>query len=330
MSKPSDDVTSDREFLITRTINAPRSLVFQAWTDPKHLARWWGPRSFTNPVCEVDLRVGGAHRLVMRSPEGINYPITGIFLEIVEPERLVMTLDPSEHPTEWHDLVKPNRSKTEANPAGIMVQTVTIEDFRGMTKLTIRTRFDSTAIRDAMLKLGMTEGWSQSLDRLVAVVQQLDSKTDGKSSATKSSSIPVRVERQFESAAEQVFDAWLDRENIGKWLFATPNGEMVKVEVDPRVGGQFTIIEKRGELLAEHFGTYVTIDRPRKLVFGFRTDTSSDPTVVTIEITPTANGCKLVLSHEMSAEWADFVGRAREGWTMILEGLSSTVRPPRD
>ncbi|MFD2273315.1 SRPBCC domain-containing protein [Undibacterium arcticum] len=84
------------------------------------------------------------------------------------PERLVMTLDCSEHPDAWHDMVKPNRARDERNPAGEMLSTVTFEDVDGKTKLTIRTRFESATIRDAMLKMGMTEGWTESLERLAA------------------------------------------------------------------------------------------------------------------------------------------------------------------
>jgi len=149
-----------------RVFNALRALVFKAWTDPTRMARWWGPHNFTNPVCEMDVRPGGAYRIVMRSPEGVEYPIKGVYREIVEPQRLVMTLDCSEHPAAWHDLVNPNRQKGEGNPAGEMLQTATFEELDGKTTLTIRTRFNSVAIRDAMLKMGMTEGWSQSLERL--------------------------------------------------------------------------------------------------------------------------------------------------------------------
>ena len=156
----------EKEFVITRVFDAPRELVWKVWTDPKRMAQWWGPRSFTNPVCELDVRPGGAYRIVMRGADGAEYPITGVYREIMEPERLVMTLDCSEHPAAWHDLVKPNRQKGEDNPAGVMLSTVTFEDLNGKTKLTVRVRLDSAAIRDAMLKMGMTEGWSQSLDRL--------------------------------------------------------------------------------------------------------------------------------------------------------------------
>jgi uncharacterized protein YndB with AHSA1/START domain len=65
--------------------------VFKAWTEPAHLARWWGPKGFTNPICEVDLRVGGAWRIVMRAPNGAEYPGGGVYREIVKPERLVFT-----------------------------------------------------------------------------------------------------------------------------------------------------------------------------------------------------------------------------------------------
>jgi uncharacterized protein YndB with AHSA1/START domain len=82
---------AEREVVITRVFDAPRGLVFKAWTDPEHMARWWGPTGFTNTICELDARVGGAWRIVMRSPAGIEYPCGGVYREIVERERLVFT-----------------------------------------------------------------------------------------------------------------------------------------------------------------------------------------------------------------------------------------------
>jgi uncharacterized protein YndB with AHSA1/START domain len=80
-----------REVVFTRVVDAPRRLVFEARTDPKHVAQWWSPHGFTNPVCELDVRPGGAIRIDMRGPDGIVYPMTGVYQEIVEPERLVFT-----------------------------------------------------------------------------------------------------------------------------------------------------------------------------------------------------------------------------------------------
>ncbi len=72
---------SDRDFVISREFAAPRELVWQAWNDPKHMAQWWGPHQFTNPVCELDVRVGGAYRIVMRGPDGVEYPMSRACLQ---------------------------------------------------------------------------------------------------------------------------------------------------------------------------------------------------------------------------------------------------------
>src|SRR5260370_33691510 len=87
----SGAAANERTVVITRVLDAPRELVFRAWTDAKHLARWWGPKGFTNPVCEVDARPGGALRIVMRAPDGAEHPMTGVFREIMAPARLVFT-----------------------------------------------------------------------------------------------------------------------------------------------------------------------------------------------------------------------------------------------
>jgi uncharacterized protein YndB with AHSA1/START domain len=158
-------VASDREFAISRVFTASRALVWEAWTDPRRMAQWWGPRAFANPVCELDVRVGGAFRIHMRAPDGALYPITGVYREVVEPGRLVMTLDCSGHPDSWHDQVNPHRAKG-GNSTGEMLQTAIFDDLGGQTRLTIRTRLESGAILAAMVKMGMNEGWSQSLDRL--------------------------------------------------------------------------------------------------------------------------------------------------------------------
>jgi uncharacterized protein YndB with AHSA1/START domain len=161
----SASLATERDFVITRIFDAPRELVFRTWTDAKHVARWWGPREFTIPVCELDLRVGGAYRIVMRGPDGVDCPVRGVFREIVPPEKLVMTVDCSDHSAEWHDFLDPARDKSQP-PKFENLQTVTFEALGARTKLTILSRFPNAAIRDAALRLGMTEGWSESLDKL--------------------------------------------------------------------------------------------------------------------------------------------------------------------
>ena len=82
---------------LTRIFNAPRELVWKAWTDPQMMARWWGPKGFTNPVCEMDVRVGGKILIHMRAPNGTVHPMTGTFDEVAEPECLVFRAVPVDH-----------------------------------------------------------------------------------------------------------------------------------------------------------------------------------------------------------------------------------------
>ncbi len=144
-----------REVLITRILDAPRSLVFKAWVDPKHLAQWWGPHEFTNPVCELDVRPGGAIRIHMRGPDGTVYPMTGVYQKIVEPERLVFT----------------SAALDEKNsPLFEVLNTVTFAEQGGKTTLTLEARVSKATAEAAPYLEGMAEGWSQSLDRFAAFV----------------------------------------------------------------------------------------------------------------------------------------------------------------
>lgn len=163
------DVTGS-EVVLSRIIAAPRERVFKAWTDPAYLAQWWGPHGFTTPSCEVDARPGGHYRIVMRSEDGVEYPLRGEYREIVEPERLVMTSNWAEHPAEWLDLLEHDRRTAAGEPAREALDTVTFEEVDGGTMLIIRTTFDSAGTRDAMLKTGMADGWGQSLERLEALL----------------------------------------------------------------------------------------------------------------------------------------------------------------
>ncbi len=147
VNRPSDD----REIVIIRFYDAPRAAVFKAWTDPKILQQWWGPKGFTNPVCEVDPRVGGSWRIVMRAPDGTEYPCGGVYREIVEPQRLVFT-----------NIATDNDGK----PILDGLTTVTFEDGGGKTKLTLRTGARALVAYAADYLAGMEVGWSQSLNRL--------------------------------------------------------------------------------------------------------------------------------------------------------------------
>jgi uncharacterized protein YndB with AHSA1/START domain len=134
----------------------------------------------------------------------------------------------------------------------------------------------------------------------------------------------VIVLRSFAAPPERVFDAWLDPATAGRWLFATATGEMIRVEIDPRVGGRFAIVERRDGQDVEHVGEYLSVDRPRQLAFTFAVPKfSAQSTRVTIDIVPQGTGCQLTLTHDgVLPEWSD---RTRAGWGMLLDSLGSQL-----
>lgn len=139
---------------------------------------------------------------------------------------------------------------------------------------------------------------------------------------TSANSPVIKITRRFEASAERVFDAWLDPRRARKFLYATPGGRMTRMEIDARVGGRYAIVEQRGEQAAGHFGKYLEIDRPRRLVFTFGADEGDDGgDVVSIEIVPLDQGCELTLVHTMSPEWAEYAKKVEEGWGMVVGNI---------
>lgn len=139
--------TSDRELVLTRVFDAPRALVWKAWTDPKRLAQWFGPHGYTNPLCEVDVRPGGMIRIDMCAPNGAVYFIRGEFKEVVAPERLVFqeNITSPAHPDFHYEVLN----------------TISLAEESGKTRLTLGVR---------PFVAGMDVGWAESLDRLESLV----------------------------------------------------------------------------------------------------------------------------------------------------------------
>lgn len=147
MTAESDLEVEERVLLMTRTFDAPRSLVFKVWTQPEHLARWWGPRDFTLISYKADVRPGGSFRFGVRSPEGTDHWAHGIYREVTEPERLAFT-------TAWE--------YPDGKPKHETLVTLTFAERDGKTKLTLRQAvFESVTARD--LHRG---GWSSTMELL--------------------------------------------------------------------------------------------------------------------------------------------------------------------
>jgi uncharacterized protein YndB with AHSA1/START domain len=214
------------DFIMTRFFDAPRALVWKCWMEPSHLARWFGPKGFTCPVCEIDPRVGGRIRLVIRAPDGTDYPMSSIFREIVPQERIVKNDDMSEHSEDWKDMVDPDR-KGEAGRRIEAVTRVTFADDGNGTRVTIRSTFPSLDMRDNFVKTGMEQGWSSTLDRLGDLLD-----------AVKGSDRTITFSRVLAASPALVFACFKDPVHISNWW--GPNGfRTTTYEQDFRVGGHW-------------------------------------------------------------------------------------------
>lgn len=138
----------------------------------------------------------------------------------------------------------------------------------------------------------------------------------------------VRITKSFSTLPEKVFDAWLDTDMLGKWMFGPDvrDEEIMKLENNPVEGGQFSYVVMRGKEELDHRGTYREIRRPNRLVFTWGVnEAAGDESVVTINIEATKNGCKLTLFHNLDPKWKKYQDRTREGWTFMLEKLETTI-----
>ena len=138
--------SADRELVVTRLIDAPRRLVFRAWTEPEQVARWWGPQGFVTTHCDMDIRPGGAFRCCMRSPEGTDYWKRGVYREIVEAERIAFTFA-------WED--------ADGKPGHELLTTVTFADEGARTRLTLHQAEFETVERCEDHR----SGWTSCLER---------------------------------------------------------------------------------------------------------------------------------------------------------------------
>lgn len=136
----------------------------------------------------------------------------------------------------------------------------------------------------------------------------------------------IRITRRIAAPPTRVFDAWLDPALMARFLFATPGGVMQPVENAPRVGGHFTVVERRGDGDAPHYGVWRLLERPTRLAFTFSTE-RHDPQagLVTVTLNTDGDGCLLTLTHALEPEWAAYTDQTRNGWTSMLDTLADVL-----
>jgi uncharacterized protein YndB with AHSA1/START domain len=282
-----------RELVITRVFDAPRELVFKAWTDPKHMARWWGPKGFTNPVCDLDVRPGGAIRIDMAAPNGVVYPMGGVYREIVEPERLVFTS------TALDD--------EQGIPGLENLNTITFAEHNGKTKLTLHVVVLKAAPEAAGALAGMEEGWTQSLERLDGLV------------ATSASDREIVATRVFDAPRELVFKMWTDPEHVAKWW--GPKGFTNTIyEMDVRPGGVWRFVMHGPDGVDyQNKIVYIEIVKPERLVYSHVSGPQFQMTVTFAE-----QGCKTKVTALMLFESATLRDNVIKQFGAV-EGLNQTL-----
>ncbi len=244
----AESAPAGRQVVLTRVLDAPRELVFRAWTDPRHVARWWGPRGFTNRVHQWDARPGGGIRLDMVAPDGAVFPMGGSFHEVASPERLVFTS------TALND---------EAGVAQLeAVNTITLAEHGGKTTLTVRAVVVKAGPAAAGALVGMEAGWGQSLDRLA-----------GDLAGTEIAGAPdleIVSTRVFDAPRERVFEAFADPDQLKHWW--GPNGFTTTIhQFDLRPGGTWRFVMHGPDGTDYHNeSVFAEVVRPERIAFEHR------------------------------------------------------------
>jgi uncharacterized protein YndB with AHSA1/START domain len=307
--------TSDREIVVTRTFDAPRELVFDAFTDAKHLAAWWGPNGFRTTTHAIDVRSGGVWKFTMHGPDGTDYKNRIVYQTVSRPECLTY-----KHAGEEGD-----------EPVSFFT-TVTFVDRGGKTEVTLRMAFPTKAERDSVAeKYGAVEGAQQTLARL------------GEHLSAAPSLEEFVISRTFDAPRDLVFKAWTEAGRLAKW-FGPKSFTMLACKLDLHPGGMFLYGMKapNGESM---WGKWVfrAVTPPEELVFvssfadaqgnAIRAPFSAEwPLEVLSTVTFTESGGKTTITmrgvpiNATEAERKFFAGMHASmtgGWTGTLDQLAA-------
>lgn len=239
-TKPeSNGPASDREIVLSREFNAPRELVWKAWTDPAHMPQWWGPAGFRTTTHKHELRPGGVWRYVMHGPDGRDYENLMTYIEIVEPERLTYTMG----------------GEVECEPVSFHTE-VTFEkvgNSEQSTRVTMRSVFPSPGERDRVVReYNAVEGGKQHLARLGEYLATLETPASPAHAAHRK---PFVITRVFKAPGDLVFKVWTERDHLVQWF--GPKGTTTPTcTLDLRVGGTFHYCMRMADG-QEHWGKWV-------------------------------------------------------------------------
>jgi uncharacterized protein YndB with AHSA1/START domain len=300
--------------VLTRILSASRELVFNVWTDAEQLAKWWGPSGFTNPVCELSARAGGAIRIHMHAPDGTVYPMTGVYQEIVAPERIVFIS---------------SALGKDGQPLFEVEHTVTFVEDSGKTRLTVRSHvLKMTAAAAPHLK-GQEQGWSQSLVRLEGHLasRQGDDRMTG--SSTQHATFVI--ERTLGFAPAVVFAAWADAGAKARWFSGPNDWRQIARELDFRIGGREHLSgEFPGGRISVFNSTYHDILPNERIIYAYDMQINEahiSVSLATIEFKADRVGTRLIVTEQgVFLDGYDDAGSREHGTRALLDRLNAQLQ----
>jgi uncharacterized protein YndB with AHSA1/START domain len=246
---------------ITRIFDAPRALVWKTWTDPELLKRWWGPKIFTAPVINVDLRVGGRYLYAMRSPDGKDFWSTGTYREIVPRERIVVTDSFADEkgnvvPASYYGMTWDWPLEVKA--------TSTFEEQKGKTKFTLQ--YELTPPQEMLGP--MTAGWDESFDKLETVLEEEKIRREKTLLVAEPGTLEASVIRTFDAPRDMLFKAYTDPELMVRW-WAPRRFTIIIEKLEARPGGSWRILNRDADGNEYWFhGVYHEVS-PARIVYTF-------------------------------------------------------------
>jgi len=251
---PDQPPAPTRTVTVERTFDAPRDLVFRVFTEPQHLRRWWGPKGYTSPVCEADVRVGGRYLFCMRSPEGQDIYGTGTFREVVPNERIVYTDSFADQ--RGNVVTGAFYGLPEDFPLELLV-TISFADAPGGTRVTL----EHAGLPVGEMADGAGVGWAESLEKVSAALAGRNPLM-----ILLPSDLEVVLIRVFDAPREAVFRAFTDPQAVPHWWGLRVNTTLVD-EMEVRPGGRWRYVQ-RGPDGSEHGfrGEYREVAPPERVV----------------------------------------------------------------
>jgi uncharacterized protein YndB with AHSA1/START domain len=301
---------------VSRTFSAPRETVFKAWSSADHVKRWFCPDGYSVPEAKVEMRVGGAFEVCMRSPEGVEHWTRGTFTEVRAPERL--TID--------HHVIDP----CGGGPLFSAVTEVTfIDEGRGATLMEVVQTYTvaDAAQAERMIK-GAPEGWRQTLDKLEAEVSRMQEHGGGRSVVHGA----FRLERTYEATAEQVYKALSEETAKSRWFFGPQGWRLIERKMDFRVGGRERVKGGfEGGVTTTFDAIYHDIVPGERIVYTYEMhldERKISVSLATLQIKPAGRGRTKLLVDEQGAflDGYDDAGSRERGTRDLLDKLGASLK----